>query len=920
MLRMLDGEVKGFFAVGREPGGGLGQLEAPPAGDGEARLAGGPRPGEIETAAFWQDSPEIETGELVPEEIATEVFFLPAAAHTEKDGCFTNTQRLLQWRHKAIEPPGDCRSELHFFYHLGRKIREKLAGSTDAAGPPDARPDLGLPARSVRTRSPSAEAVLREINGRELEAASSSPATTSCRPTADRLRLMDPRRHLRGRREPARPPQATRRAELGGLRVGLGVAGEHAHPLQPRLRGPGREAVVGAQALRLVGRGAGPVDRPRRARLQARQAARLRARRRTPRGSTALPGSEPFIVQPDGLGWLFAPTGLVDGPMPTHYEPHESPFDEPALRPAAQTRPPALRPPGEPYNPTAASRHRGVPVRADELPAHRAPHGRRDVAHGRRTCRSSSPSCSARCQPGAGRRARPRARRVGHDRHRPHGDRGARDGHRPREAAARRGPRRPPGGLPYHWGGHGLVTGDAANDLFSLALDPNVHIQESKAATVTSARAAGRAARRCWSWSRSTGDGRDRGSRSQSEAVTALAERPVAVELRGEASRGWASSPTPRSASAARRARWPARSGTRCRTIARASRQLVRQHASTLGADTWRHVAFVEQRKPLGAEAAAESLVEAAERSQLAERTASQTYQDGDGVRWLMSSDVCKHCTARRLPRRLPDRGAVPHRVRHRRRAGGRLQRLRLLRAGLPVRRDRPARGRRPRLEVHALLRPAQGRPGAGLRAGLPDRLDPVRRARRAARAAPSAARALARGGRSRGSALRRRRRTTAWAGSAPSSCCSTSRRPTGCRRTRWSRRATSARSGRARWRGGAALGAGIAAAVLGGAVSPRGAARWSTRGRAAVLLRAAGDQAAGMDVGDPAVLLHRRHGRRVRRRSRWPPSARATRAGPPRVGVALAGVGVSPLLLVSDLGRRRASSTCCACSRSPRR
>jgi formate dehydrogenase major subunit len=38
-------------------------------------------------------------------------------------------------------------------------------------------------------------------------------------------------------------------------------------------------------------------------------------------------------------------------------------------------------------------------------------------------------------------------------------------------------------GLPYHWGGRGLSTGDAANDLFTLALDPNVHIQEAKAAT-----------------------------------------------------------------------------------------------------------------------------------------------------------------------------------------------------------------------------------------------------------------------------------------------------------------------------------------------------------------------------------------------------------------------------------------------------
>ena len=38
-------------------------------------------------------------------------------------------------------------------------------------------------------------------------------------------------------------------------------------------------------------------------------------------------------------------------------------------------------------------------------------------------------------------------------------------------------------GLPYHWGQRGHVTGDTVNDLFSLVLDPNVHIQEVKAAT-----------------------------------------------------------------------------------------------------------------------------------------------------------------------------------------------------------------------------------------------------------------------------------------------------------------------------------------------------------------------------------------------------------------------------------------------------
>jgi formate dehydrogenase major subunit len=38
-------------------------------------------------------------------------------------------------------------------------------------------------------------------------------------------------------------------------------------------------------------------------------------------------------------------------------------------------------------------------------------------------------------------------------------------------------------GLPYHWGWNGLSTGDSANDLFSIVLDPDVHIQEVKAAT-----------------------------------------------------------------------------------------------------------------------------------------------------------------------------------------------------------------------------------------------------------------------------------------------------------------------------------------------------------------------------------------------------------------------------------------------------
>jgi formate dehydrogenase iron-sulfur subunit len=63
-----------------------------------------------------------------------------------------------------------------------------------------------------------------------------------------------------------------------------------------------------------------------------------------------------------------------------------------------------------------------------------------------------------------------------------------------------------------------------------------------------------------------------------------------------------------------------------------------------LGADTWRHVAFIEQRKELGVDATG-SLLQSATLDALVDQAGLGTYQEGDGLRWLMASDVCKHCT-----------------------------------------------------------------------------------------------------------------------------------------------------------------------------------------------------------------------------------------------------------------------------------
>src|SRR4051812_789748 len=267
-MGMRDGTVKGLICAGQNPA----------VGSANAGLYRRAMAGlewlvvrdfvESETAAFWYDSQEIERGELRTEDIPTEVFFLPAATHTEKDGSFTNTQRLVQWHHKAVEPRGDCRSELWFYYHLGRIIREKLAGSKN----PRDRGILDLAwtyPTEGEIHEPSAEAVLAEINGfagdgkpvgtyTELK----DDGSTSCAGRGggggEHQRLGGggeaggPPHRQKGRRHPRRgwwiflrllpggtnkgaPPQAVDGAVVRRARMGLGVAGEPPHPLQPRV-------------------------------------------------------------------------------------------------------------------------------------------------------------------------------------------------------------------------------------------------------------------------------------------------------------------------------------------------------------------------------------------------------------------------------------------------------------------------------------------------------------------------------------------------------------------------------------------------------------------------------------------------------------------------------------------------------------
>jgi formate dehydrogenase major subunit len=268
VLDMIDGKIKGYFLLGQNPAVGSAHGKAQRLGMANLDWLVVRDLYMIESATFWKDSPEIATGEIVPTECRTEVFFLPAASHAEKAGTFTQTQRMLQWREQAVEPPGDCRSELWFFYHLGRMIR---------ARPGHPQPELGLrAARRARRRTERrgrAQGDQRLRHGHR-RAGPRFPLAQGRR--HHRLRLLDLLRGLQGRRQPGRPPQARLGAGLGGRRVGLGLAVGPAHALQPRLRRPGRSPLVGAEEVRVVGPGrrrGGRMDRPRRARLREDQAA-----------------------------------------------------------------------------------------------------------------------------------------------------------------------------------------------------------------------------------------------------------------------------------------------------------------------------------------------------------------------------------------------------------------------------------------------------------------------------------------------------------------------------------------------------------------------------------------------------------------------------------------------------------------------
>ena len=474
-MEMNQGRVEGLFVMGQNPAVG-----APNSGLERKALAKLKwlvvrDMVETETASFWLDSPEISRGELHTEDIDTEVFFFPAAGHAEKNGCFTNTQRLVQFHEQAVQPPGEARSETWFIYHLGRRLKEK------ARAHPVLR-NAGLNALTWdypvegEIAEPDAEEILKEINGwttadrklvsgyKDLKA----DGSTACgcwiysgvfpKPNENKARKREPKgryghgwgfawpsdRRILYNRASARPdgrPWSERKKLIwwDGQKnewTGYDVP-DFTKTKAPDYRPP-----------------------------------------KNAKGDDALGGDKPFIMHPDGFGWIWVPSGLKDGPLPTHYEPLETPVENQLY--AKYGVNPAAKKMENAENPYANSPDPRFPfvLTTYRLTEHHTAGGMsRYLAH----LSELQPELFCEISPELAReleiengdwatvataRSFIHARALVTERVRPiH-----LDGKVVHQV-----------GLPYHWGYKGLVKGDVVNDLIAMSEEPNVRIMETKA-------------------------------------------------------------------------------------------------------------------------------------------------------------------------------------------------------------------------------------------------------------------------------------------------------------------------------------------------------------------------------------------------------------------------------------------------------
>ena len=476
---MADGMVKGYFVMGENPTVGSMHGAFHREGMRRAEWVVVRDFAPTETAEFWRDAPEIARGEVRTEDIGTEVFFFPCASHAEKDGTFTNTQRLLQWHEAAVDPSGDCRSELHFMYHLGKRLKTLYARSHKKRDLPIRKLTWDYPTKGPHDE-PDAEAVLKEISGYEVTGGAplsgfkelKDDGSTACGCWiysgcyADGVN--QPARRKSRREQTWVAPEwgwawpANRRIIYN--RASADPAGTPWSERKKYVWWNEAEGKWEGEDVPDFIEDRAPSYRPEEGAM----------------GLATISGDAPYIMQADGKAWLYAPNGLLDGPLPTHYEPEESVVDNalygqqcnPARMEWDRKENPYHRAHDDPRFPYVITTYRltehhtaGGMTRWLSWLSELQPEMFCEVSRGLAWEKGLSNGGWATVTTARG---EIECRVLVTDRLTPLRLKG-REVHQI--------------GLPYHWGTKGLVTGDTANELVSFVADPNVSIQESKALT-----------------------------------------------------------------------------------------------------------------------------------------------------------------------------------------------------------------------------------------------------------------------------------------------------------------------------------------------------------------------------------------------------------------------------------------------------
>jgi formate dehydrogenase major subunit len=483
-LAMRDGTIRGLFLMGQNPVvGGHNSREVVQRGLANLEWLVVRDFAETESSSFWYASDLVKEGKLATRDIGTEVFLMPASiAAGEKSGSFTNTHRLLQWHDQIVEAPGDSRSELWFMYHLGQRLKTMYANSTATKDRPIQALTWDYPTQDER-QEPSADAVLKEINGytwpdRKLVKdykALKDDGSTACGvwiysgvypeegKNRSRSRIPDPSdgpgTHLGwGFSWPNNVRNLNNRAS----------ADPDGKPWSERKKYMYWDEQKGEWA------GADTIDFE-----------KDKHPHYTPEwgkkepGMKAIPGSAPFIMIADGKSSLFVPSGLKDGPLPSHYEPVESPTHNAVYQ--QQDNPVAKKwdRAGNRYHPVADPAYPYVLTTYRLTEHHSGGTPTRSVAN----LAELQPEGFAEIPPELARelgienrdwivlstkRGEIETRALVTQRLRPFEI----DGRRVYQI-----------GMPWHYGYMGYATGGIANELTSVVGDPNTSIHEGKALT-----------------------------------------------------------------------------------------------------------------------------------------------------------------------------------------------------------------------------------------------------------------------------------------------------------------------------------------------------------------------------------------------------------------------------------------------------